>query len=145
MEKDVNKQVVEGVNGIPPKTAALLTFHERFDFLIRRFFLSQQEVADRLGVGQPHISGLRHGRTNPSKKIISRIVSEFNCNAEWLNLGSGQAFPPPEETLPKELKPMFDLFIEEYNRLDSDKDKFELQNEMYNFLKAFSQRHGDSK
>lgn len=144
MEKGATKQEVEGTGGVQPKTASLASFHERFDFLIRARLMTQLEVAEHLGIGQPHVSGLRSGRTAPSKKVISRIATVFGCNTEWLHLGLGEAFTD-ENKLPKELQLLIDEMKETYDRLASDREKFEFQNEVYNYFKAFKQSLDDRK
>lgn len=49
--------------------------------------LTQQEFADKIGVGRNNIAGYETGRRCPSDAAISLICKTFNVNEDWLRNG----------------------------------------------------------
>lgn len=54
--------------------------------------LTQQKLADELGVQRNTIAMYEMGRTSPSDAIIRSICREFNVNEDWLRTGQGEMF-----------------------------------------------------
>lgn len=54
--------------------------------------LTQQELADKIGVKQNTIATYEMGRTNPSDQCIRSICREFGVNEQWLRTGEGEMF-----------------------------------------------------
>lgn len=58
--------------------------------------ITQQELADRLGLSQNFIWQIENGERAPSDRTISDICREFHVNEVWLRTGDGDPFQ--EET-----------------------------------------------
>lgn len=56
------------------------------------FKLTQQEMADSLGVTQTTISGIETKSANSSTALIKFICEKYRVNEEWLKNGSGEMF-----------------------------------------------------
>ena len=54
--------------------------------------ITQQEVADKLGLSQNFIWQIENGDRAPSDRTISDICREFNVNEVWLRTGEGEPF-----------------------------------------------------
>lgn len=67
---------------------------ERITSLIRATGLTKTAFAARLNVGQPFVSKLASGASEPSDRTIADIVREFNVNETWLRTGEGEMFAP---------------------------------------------------
>lgn len=55
--------------------------------------LKQAEFAQRLGIGQTHVSKIEKDRENPSETLIRFISYMFGVNYEWLKEGVGKSKP----------------------------------------------------
>lgn len=51
--------------------------------------LTQDEFADRIGIGKSSVSKLEVGTNNPSEQTIRAICKEFKVSREWLETGKG--------------------------------------------------------
>lgn len=58
--------------------------------------ITQQEIADKLGLSQNFIWQIENGDRTPSDRTISDICREFGVNEVWLRTGEGEPFQ--EET-----------------------------------------------
>ena len=58
--------------------------------------ITQQELADKLGLSQNYIWQIENGDRVPSERTLSDICREFGCNEIWLRTGEGDPFQ--EET-----------------------------------------------
>lgn len=54
--------------------------------------LTQQRLADTIGVKRNTIAQYEMGRTVPSDAIVFSICREFNINEDWLRTGNGEMF-----------------------------------------------------
>jgi len=59
--------------------------------------LTQQEIADQLGVKRSYISMLESGKNIPSEQLILNISRTFNVSYEWLKEGKGEMFCEPQK------------------------------------------------
>lgn len=48
--------------------------------------LTQRELANRVGVGVPHISKVESGRENPSDELLRKLASVFQLDSDELLL-----------------------------------------------------------
>ena len=64
-------------------TQALLNEYEAIQTLRTEFGLTQSELADRIGVGQPMISKLENGEIKLSLDNLSKIINALSPKAEW--------------------------------------------------------------
>ena len=60
--------------------------------------LTQKELADRVGVGVPHISKVEAGRENPSDELLEKIAGVFGLDPDELLLAAGRV---PDEFVEK--------------------------------------------
>ena len=51
--------------------------------------ITQQEMADKLGLKRNTIATYEMGKANPSERTISDICREFGINEVWLRTGEG--------------------------------------------------------
>lgn len=65
---------------------------DRIKKLRKELDLTQQKLADRLGVQRNTIAMYEMGKNAPSEAIILSICREFNVNKEWLRDGTGEMF-----------------------------------------------------
>ena len=56
--------------------------------------LTQQEMADRLGIKRNTLANYEIGRNEPIDAVLLLIVKEFNVNEDWLRTGEGEMFKP---------------------------------------------------
>lgn len=68
--------------------------HERIKEVRKKFHLTQEEFADRLGIKRTAISNYEIGRNEPIDAVISLICREFNVNEDWLRNGNKPMFAP---------------------------------------------------
>ena len=54
--------------------------------------ITQQEIADKLGLSQNFIWQIENGDRTPSDRTISDICREFGVNEVWLRTGEGEPF-----------------------------------------------------
>ena len=62
---------------------------KRIKQLRKELGLTQQELADKIGIKRTTIATYESGRNTPIDAVISLICREFNVNEEWLREGSG--------------------------------------------------------
>ncbi len=72
------------------------------------FGLSQDEMAQRLNLGQSSYSHLEVGRRKIIDRTVVLICNEFNVNENWLRTGNGEIFRNVEDNTLAEL-------VNEYN------------------------------
>lgn len=65
---------------------------DRLKILRKELRLTQQELADRVGISRGNIAAYEVGKNSPSDAVISLICREFNVNEVWLRNGSGSMF-----------------------------------------------------
>ncbi|TGE15998.1 XRE family transcriptional regulator [Hymenobacter elongatus] len=73
-----------------------LTIGERLKVVRQSRGMTQQEMADLLGVSRPLITQLEGGRHQPSSEALETIVDKLGISRNWLWFGSG----PMEEFSP---------------------------------------------
>lgn len=66
--------------------------NERLKKLRKALDLTQQEVADRIGIKRNSFANYETGRNTPIDAIIVSICKEFNVNENWLRTGEGDMF-----------------------------------------------------
>lgn len=75
--------------------------------------LTQQEMADCIGVSKQYLSKVEKGHTDLSKEKIVKLCSNYNVSLDWLLLDKGEVFlsePDDEfsgEVLAKEVEDVF--------------------------------------
>jgi transcriptional regulator with XRE-family HTH domain len=56
---------------------------------LRGLYMTQEELARRVGVSQGHLSHMEHGEKEIGAEILLRISREFGKSLEWLLTGEG--------------------------------------------------------
>lgn len=72
--------------------------NERIKELRKALGLTQQELADRIGVKQNTIAQYEIGRNTPINSVVSLICKEFNVSEDWLRNGNGDMFLPEDNS-----------------------------------------------
>jgi transcriptional regulator with XRE-family HTH domain len=54
---------------------------------LRGFYITQEELAKRIGVSQGHLSYMERGEKEIGAEILLRISREFGKSLEWLLTG----------------------------------------------------------
>lgn len=65
---------------------------ERIKALRRALGLTQQELAERIGVKRNTVAQYEIGRNPPTDTVVTLICREFNVNETWLRTGEGDMF-----------------------------------------------------
>lgn len=65
---------------------------DRLKLLRKELNLTQQELADKLGIKRTTIGNYEVGRNEPVDSVISLICDRLNVNEEWLRTGTGEMF-----------------------------------------------------
>lgn len=63
--------------------------NERIKEIRIKLGITQQEMADKLGLKRNTIATYEMGKANPSERTISDICREFGINELWLRTGEG--------------------------------------------------------
>lgn len=72
--------------------------------------LTQRELAERVGVGVPHISKVEAGREKPGDDLIVRLASVFNLDADELFLTARRLPPAIAEDLARDPAEVLQFF-----------------------------------
>ena len=65
---------------------------ERLRLIRKELGLTQEALAQKLGIGKSTLSMIETGRASLSERNKNIIVQELNVNPEWLETGQGQMF-----------------------------------------------------
>ena len=113
-----------------------MTLGERIKKLRKELDLTQQKLADRLGVKHNTIALIESGKRNTSDQLLFSVCREFNVSEEWLRNGDGEMFVPKPETT-------IDEIVREYGLDDLDrqiiKEFIELSDQDRAAVKAYIQ------
>lgn len=82
--------------------------------------MTQEDLANVLGVGKSALSMIETGRSALSERNKNIMVQQLNVNPDWLNTGQGDMFLGPKEeciqflrrtdnTLPRQSVPLYDI------------------------------------
>ncbi len=69
-----------------------MTTGERIKLIRKQLGMTQEQLAQRLGIGKAALSMIETGRTGLSSRNRNILVQELNVNPEWLDTGAGDAF-----------------------------------------------------
>lgn len=76
-----------------------MTIGERIKKVRQAKSLTQQKLADIIGIKQNSIALIESGKRNPSDQTVMSICREFHVNEAWLRTGEGEMFLPEAESL----------------------------------------------
>lgn len=65
---------------------------ERLKKIRKTLDITQQQLADKLGVSRSNIAGYEAGRNEPGDAFISLFCKLYNINEVWLRYGTGEMF-----------------------------------------------------
>lgn len=65
---------------------------ERIKELRKSLGITQQELADKLGLKRNTIATYEIGKAVPSDRVISDLCNKYNLNEDWLRAGEGEMF-----------------------------------------------------
>lgn len=65
---------------------------ERLKLIRKALGLTQEQLAQRLGVGKTALSMIETGRSRLSTRNKNILIQELNANPEWLDTGKGDMF-----------------------------------------------------
>ena len=71
--------------------------HSRIKELRKSLHLTQQKLADELGVSRSNIASYESGDNKISQAVITLICIKFNVNEHWLRTGEGEMFVQKNE------------------------------------------------
>lgn len=54
--------------------------------------MTQEEFAERIGIGKSSVSLLESGRNNPSEQTLRAICEQFRVNRIWIETGNGEMY-----------------------------------------------------
>ncbi len=66
--------------------------NKRFREVRKELKLTQEQLAQRLGVGKAALSMIETGKAGLSSRNLNILVQEFNVNPEWMESGRGNMF-----------------------------------------------------
>ena len=66
--------------------------NERIKELRKALGLTQQEMAEKLGIKRNTIAQYEMGRNPPTDTVITLMCRAFDVNEEWLRTGEGEMF-----------------------------------------------------
>ncbi len=66
--------------------------NERFRQIRKKLEMTQEQLAQRLGVGKAALSMIETGKAGLSTRNLNIMVQEFNVNPEWVETGNGNMF-----------------------------------------------------
>ncbi len=66
--------------------------NERVKLIRKQLGLTQDQLAQRLGIGKAALSMIETGKTGLSTRNRNILVQELNVNPEWLETGRGEIF-----------------------------------------------------
>lgn len=105
--------------------------NERIKELRKAIGITQQELADKLGLKRNTIATYEIGKAVPSDRVISDLCNKYSVNEEWLRNGTGEMFKQPSDEIGYYVEdlleydghgnPFYDMIIEmmkKYQELD---------------------------
>ncbi|MDE5690978.1 MAG: helix-turn-helix domain-containing protein, partial [Alistipes sp.] len=66
--------------------------NERVKMIRKQLGMTQEQLAQRLGIGKAALSMIETGKTGLSSRNRHILVQELNVNPEWLECGRGAMF-----------------------------------------------------
>ena len=66
--------------------------YDRVKKLRKALNLTQQEMADKLGISRNSLASYETGKSNMGSAVVSLICKEFHVNEKWLRTGAGRMF-----------------------------------------------------
>ena len=110
--------------------------NERIKELRKTIGITQQELADKLGLKRNTIATYEIGKAIPSDRVISDLCNKYSVNEEWLRSGNGEMFKQPSDEVGHYVEdlleydgvgnPFYDIIIEMMNKYQEMDEKSKL-------------------
>lgn len=117
---------------------------ERIKKIRKKYCLTQEKFAEKLGLKRNTIATYETGKSEPMESVILSMCREFNINEEWLRTGFGEMlnFETDDYTkisvdIAKHDKKAKQAIIDYWNLSEQDKELF------WNFMNRFVNRNGE--
>lgn len=91
---------------------------ERMKELRKSLGITQQELADKLGLKRNTIATYEIGKAVPSDRVISDLCNKYNVNENWLRTGEGEMLIDV---------PVEDEYFKAATQISKSGDKFAMQ------------------
>lgn len=66
--------------------------------------ISQQKLADNLGVSRGYLNDIERDRQEPSRNFAKKLLEVYNVNLNWLLDGTGEMMSIPVDDSTEEIK-----------------------------------------
>ena len=86
-----------------------MTVGERIKKLRQEKHLTQQKLADSIGIKQNSVALIESGKRNPSEQTVTFICREFHINENWLRNGEGEMFASEDTSILSQLAAQYGL------------------------------------
>ena len=93
--------------------------NSRLKMIRKELGVTQDVIAQKLGIGKSALSMIETGRATLSERNKNILVQEFNVNPEWLETGEGEMFTcakecmsfqrPSDRSIPYQSVPLYDV------------------------------------
>ncbi len=94
---------------------------DRIRELRKALNLSQEQFADKLGIGHAHVSKIEKGNGTPSEMLLRNICGELYVSRTWLTTGEGEMFLSAEDIVKEQIDRLGErAFYQALNSLQSD-------------------------
>ena len=80
------------------------TVGERIRLMRKQLNLTQEQMAQRLGVGKAALSMIETGKARLSARNKNILVQDFNVNPDWIETGEGKMFNAEPDLMPFNLR-----------------------------------------
>ncbi len=71
--------------------------NQRFREVRKELGFTQEQLAQRLGVGKAALSMIETGKAGLSSRNLNILVQEFNVSQDWMETGEGNMFNAPKD------------------------------------------------
>jgi transcriptional regulator with XRE-family HTH domain len=78
------------------------TVHSRLKEALKKLGITQQELAEKIGFAQSHISRIMNGVNIPNSRFYDILSHELYLNPVWLQKGTGEMFITKSDFSPRE-------------------------------------------
>ena len=68
------------------------TIGKRLRVMRKQLNMTQEQLAQRLGIGKAALSMIETGKAGLSTRNKNILVQDFNLNPEWIDSGEGKMF-----------------------------------------------------
>jgi transcriptional regulator with XRE-family HTH domain len=96
--------------------------------------MSQEQFADKLGIGHAHVSKIEKGNGIPSELLLRHICSELFVSKTWLTTGEGEMFVSADEILRNTFYPNEQVLYDACKKIIDDKNLMVMDSATHKYL-----------